>query len=150
MPDVQEALAIALVALVVAIALWRWWRRRSSAAACGNCNASAAAEEEERSQRKFRCASTAAGPDPGWQKKRSPALGGASCSANLLSGDQRLADARRRETITSPASPVMPISTRASDPGSVTLVARTTPYSVTFITLCMKPLRVAPYTQLYR
>jgi len=43
MPDIQEALALAVVLLVVVTALWRWWRKRGrSADGCGHCDSPAA------------------------------------------------------------------------------------------------------------
>ena len=46
MLDLQEILALAVVLVVVAVALWRRWRRRGkAAAACNNCPAPAAGEK---------------------------------------------------------------------------------------------------------
>ncbi len=47
MPDLQEALAVAIVLLVVAIGLWRRWRRRASRGTCGDCDASSGAKTKE-------------------------------------------------------------------------------------------------------
>ena len=45
--DLQELIALAIVAVVVVIGAWRWQkRRRSGAAACGHCDRPATTRKE--------------------------------------------------------------------------------------------------------
>lgn len=44
--DLQELLALGVVAVVAGAALWRYWRRRKAAPGCDGCGKASAAPKE--------------------------------------------------------------------------------------------------------
>jgi hypothetical protein len=52
--DLQEALALGVVALVLALAIWRRTRRKKSAGACSNCDTPPTAKPRESTLRFFK------------------------------------------------------------------------------------------------